>query len=969
MEEDVLVKERIARVRSLLAKDSFVAGFAILTLVALLIGLLPNLIDFIISKPTSWIGIPTGVSFFTKSLGGFIIDPAWLLLALAGIVSLVFCFYKKERFAFYPILIWIAWLSIKIRTLNLSGLKDVTTGGWTLGPDLDPFLFLRWAEYIVEHGSLMAHDALRYVPLGFQTSGELVLLPYLIAWFHKIAAVFGSESVAHSAVLFPVVMFGLTVIAFFFFVRKAFMHFLGDTQSSLIALIASFLLVILPALLPRTIAGIPEKESIGFLFLFLAFYFFLCSWTSSHNVKRYIHAVLAGISTAAMAMIWGGYIYILSTIGLAAFIAFLFGHFTKERVYLYAAWLVSMCILILPFTDRYTLLGFITSQTTGIAFFVLAVLIVDGISTRIKLRERFSFMQKTPQPVASFIITLLAAALLATIFLGPGFIPLKVNRVIAALVVPVTDRLGVTVAENRQPFFDEWAGSFGPSFHGMPIFFYLFFIGSIVLVYKLLYSFNKRERMLMTGAYTFFLISIVFSRFRPSHLFNGTNTASLTLYTLGFIILLGTFGYYYWRHYKESGTEAFKQIDFAIVLLCTLFFFSLVSARGAFRLIMVLVPSAAYLASYLLVVLGNKARTAEQKSTRTVLSIVAIIVIILSFHGAYTFLSVSKGTAVNYAPSEYTHQWQYAMEWVRENTPQDAVFGHWWDYGYWVQSIGQRATVLDGGNAIPYWNHLMGRHALTGGSSREAIEFLYAHNTTHFLIDSTDIGKYGAFSSIGSDEKYDRTSFIPTLPKNKQQRLETKNGIVYLYEGGFSFDADIVYESNGTILRLPAGKGGLAGITIEFSPEGRILKAPKAIAVDQKGTQHEIPLRYAYQDSLIDFGQGLNAGVAIIPSFESSSTGISQDSIGALIYLSNRTINTQLSRLYLLNTQDPYFKLVHTEEDAVVKQLRSYNISAPSMIYAGGFRGPIKIWEIDYPSGMEVNPEYVQVNYVNENLR
>jgi len=82
-------------------------------------------------------------------------------------------------------------------------------------------------------------------------------------------------------------------------------------------------------------------------------------------------------------------------------------------------------------------------------------------------------------------------------------------------------------------------------------------------------------------------------------------------------------------------------------------------------------------------------------------------------------------------------------------------FGHWWDYGYWVQSIGKRATVLDGGNAITYWNYLMGRYVLTGNNQDDALEFLYNHNTTHLLIDSSDIGKYGAFSSIGSDESYD----------------------------------------------------------------------------------------------------------------------------------------------------------------------------------------------------------------------
>src|SRR3989344_8670485 len=80
----------------------------------------------------------------------------------------------------YVVLAFIVYLAVKIRTSNLAGLKDITTGTWTLGPDLDPFLFLRWAKYIFEHGSLYAIDTMRYVPLGFNTKGELLLHPYMI---------------------------------------------------------------------------------------------------------------------------------------------------------------------------------------------------------------------------------------------------------------------------------------------------------------------------------------------------------------------------------------------------------------------------------------------------------------------------------------------------------------------------------------------------------------------------------------------------------------------------------------------------------------------------------------------------------------------------------------------------------------------------------------------------------------------
>ena len=152
----------------------------------------------------------------------------------------------------------------------------------------------------------------------------------------------------------------------------------------------------------------------------------------------------------------------------------------------------------------------------------------------------------------------------------------------------------------------------------------------------------------------------------------------------------------------------------------------------------------------------------------------AILIILASLFTLWTYYQQDKYTAENFAPGPYNWQWQKAMGWVRENIDKDAVFAHWWDYGYWLQSIGERATILDGGNAIGYWNHLMGRYVLTGDNEKDALEFLYAHNGTHLLIDSTEIGKYTAFSSIGADENYDRFSWISTFLMDEKQTLETK---------------------------------------------------------------------------------------------------------------------------------------------------------------------------------------------------
>jgi dolichyl-diphosphooligosaccharide--protein glycosyltransferase len=42
-----------------------------------------------------------------------------------------------------------------------------------------------------------------------------------------------------------------------------------------------------------------------------------------------------------------------------------------------------------------------------------------------------------------------------------------------------------------------------------------------------------------------------------------------------------------------------------------------------------------------------------------------------------------------------TSDWLDAMQWLKENTPQDAVVASWWDYGYWITTLGERRTLAD----------------------------------------------------------------------------------------------------------------------------------------------------------------------------------------------------------------------------------------------------------------------------------
>ena len=42
-----------------------------------------------------------------------------------------------------------------------------------------------------------------------------------------------------------------------------------------------------------------------------------------------------------------------------------------------------------------------------------------------------------------------------------------------------------------------------------------------------------------------------------------------------------------------------------------------------------------------------------------------------------------------------TNDWTESMEWIKNNTPKDAVIASWWDYGYWISTLGQRASIAE----------------------------------------------------------------------------------------------------------------------------------------------------------------------------------------------------------------------------------------------------------------------------------
>ncbi|MHA1344210.1 MAG: hypothetical protein ACTSQG_09500, partial [Promethearchaeota archaeon] len=340
--------------------------------------------------------------------------------------------------------------------------------------------------------------------------------------------------------------------------------------------------------------------------------------------------------------------------------------------------------------------------------------------------------------------------------------------------------------------------------------------------------------------------------------------------------------------------------------------------------------------------------------------IVVLLMILLSpFSFAKGIIPKFYSQSINqakYSGPGYNALWQQGGKWVRENTPEGSVFAHWWDYGYWVQSGFERPTITDGGNFIGWWNFLMGRYVLTGNNTEEALKFLYAHNASYVLIISDEVGKYPAYSLIGSDENMDRYSYIPTFSLDPSSTQETREDTLLVFKGGVALDKNLIYE--GKV--YPAGSAGIGGFVLPVKQvnDTILFKQPWALLFYQ-GQQVNIPVKCLYfgDNKKIFEKDGLDACLRIIPSFQDNQL----NPMGAILYLSEKVKDSFFARAYLGNEKIKGFELVYDSEGQI-----------PLGIYHGRLVGPIKIWRINYPKDIELSEEeyhyFLRTDYPDERL-
>jgi hypothetical protein len=650
---------------------------------------------------------------------------------------------------------------------------------------------------------------------------------------------------------------------------------------------------------------------------------------------------------------------------------------SKEVFLAYLGWISALTFFsgIVPFTAARSgyLAGLLSSTITQVAYFALFAILIDMFVTP-KIYKKKNL--KIPKLIFSLILTS-AIGLIFLLLVNPSAVYSYTIGLKIQLLHPIgTDRITLTVAENNQPYFGTWKGTF-------PIrYFWLFLAAAVLLFYEAIQKLRKSERYVLSAVYGIFLLCLIFSRYASNSILNGTSTFSQFVYFGGFAIFFLIFIAIYFNAYKTGEMQKFKEINKEIILLLVMFFIVIISARGAVRLFFLLAPVTTILIAFITIEFIDKAFRSREDLQRIIYWSIAIIVVFLIIAPSLLFFSKNTINEAKYTiPGYYEMLWQRAMFWVRNNTPEDAVFSHWWDYGYWIQAIGERATFLDGGNAYGYWDYQMGRFVLTGQNEQEALEVLKAHNVSYLLIDPTDIGKYPAYSSIGSDLEYDRYNWIPTFLLDEKQIQETRDEKLYWYQGGTLFDKDFVwYDKNSKqqfLLPAQSEDAIIAGVIWPIKEINvsnmtvTVVEQPKAVIVYKGATRIDIPMCYLYYNNqLYDYkeqGACLNSAIFIMPKITQSGGGISIMPYGASLYLNEKAVNALWVKLYLFN-EGENFKLVHKEPNPIIEQLSQQGAQLSDFAYFNDILGPIKIWKVNYPENITFRAEYLNTIYPDRRL-
>jgi asparagine N-glycosylation enzyme membrane subunit Stt3 len=689
-------------------------------------------------------------------------------------------FRKHKTLLVYSLLIILLLMTFYSRTQNIPNLE----GKYLISPD-DPYVFLRYANDIAEDGKLTANDTLRYYPDGVDAAHERLGSAYIAGYALIAARAFSPELTMYDiAAYFAPVLLVIGIAGFFFLTREI----LEDEWA---ALVASGLLAFSAAIFFRTTAGFLEKEPLFLPFMVLGMLFFLRAYKQKELKKwTYVNAALAGVFTGLAGFTSGLFQFV--SIYLSAFflLEVLLQKISKQKMVVFGTWIVATVIVLLLVKESSDPIGYLSNFMHPLL--PIAALFFGIVAIYVKKPKQLEWL-----PYGLFhvlvglgIVLLLASAI--SVF-QPSFLTDKIDFAVQRISTPIgIGRFEQSVSENQPPVFlgggSSWWNTFGVSFinpfggfFSIGLVFLLFYFGGIVIFYREFRNF--RYAKWLTAIFAIFISALIFEHFSADQRYQWVN-AIFGAQAIYFAIFgAAIVAFLFLEHRKH---EHLEKVNSAFLLILIWFAIATIVANGAVRHFFMLSFPAMMMAAYFIKWgsewLGARINVGLKPATY----LFAAIVIVMSFW----VISLSNANMYPGLQNYYS-----ALDWVRENTPEDSVFTHWWDYGYIMQAVGQRATVVDPGNFFVQRNYDTGGYLFNAFNNQEALTYLDKYGRPdYWFIISEDIPKFFQISRLGSlsnltgmfelppeetEETLGREAYFTTYAVLSQQSIVPNNLGVY----------------------------------------------------------------------------------------------------------------------------------------------------------------------------------------------
>ena len=516
--------------------------------------------------------------------------------------------------------------------------------------EYDPFFNYRATQFIVENGFpayLDWHDDMSWYPHGrdvVSTSQPMLHITAAISY-----QIFGAGSDLYDfSIMFPVVIGSATVVVMFAVVRT-----IGGTTAGLLA--SLFFAVSVPVLY-RGLIGWFKSEPLGIFYGLLGVYFFLSGIKSNNGKSSFLRLVAGGILIGIGISSWGGIQFFILPLTLF-FLALPF--FRKDKKFL--MWAIPVFVFSL----------LVTSSIFDMQLFILSTEEEQNIYGQ----SRFSDADAVVASIGYGSAVLIGTMVIALVILTIQKINQKHELRNGLAVLAVAAIIGLAVLSS--------------GFVDSPAYRYINAVNPFLTTTDpLTDSVSEHSTSNIKQSFFFFSIMMVFAGIGAWLIFQKKLNWSMKFKTdmIVFALIMGLVGVYAASTFVRA--EIFAA--FSIVILASI--------------------GISILASKILERKIFKDHTITGKATTKVAFVGGIVILLV-----LPLVLPVDGNMVSYATfapailsanapfEDFTStDWLDTMQWLKENTPKDAVVASWWDYGYFITTLGERKTLADNATLIDW---------------------------------------------------------------------------------------------------------------------------------------------------------------------------------------------------------------------------------------------------------------------------